>query len=110
MTNTQDSGDTIVPLKVPARPLYDTDGDLLDCSVCGSERVRAHVGSVPTLFPGIQLKAEAGDGWYHCMQCGTYFNTRRARFSSWPIALLGSLAAGVVVLAAYWLIDWLRWL
>jgi len=89
---------------------FDADGDEIGCSHCGSSRVRPFIGSVPTLVPLVGIKAGPDDGWFHCLECNSYYSVSRNRFSSMPIALgwsafMGALAFGLVLL-----INWLIYL
>ncbi len=88
----------------------DDDGEERACSHCGSTRVHPFVGEVPTSVPGIRLAAVEGGGWFHCLQCDSYYRDRRSRFSGLPIALMWSIFLGGFGFALYWFIDWLKWL
>lgn len=88
----------------------DADGDYHECKQCGSTRVQPYQGEVPTLIPGIRIAAEANGGWFHCMQCDSYYRNQRSRFEAFPFAMVWSVLAGLFVLTLYWLIDWLKWL
>jgi len=89
---------------------FDADGDDIGCSHCGSSRVRPFVGNVPTMVPLIGIKAGYDDGWFHCLECNSYYSAKRSRFSSMPIALgwsafMGALAFGLVLI-----FNWLIYL
>lgn len=88
----------------------DEDGEERACSQCGSTRVRPYVGEVPTIVPGIRLAAQAGEEWFHCLQCDSYYQDKRSRYAALPFALMWSALVGVFGYALYWVIDWLKWL
>jgi len=88
----------------------DADGEVHECKQCGSTRVHPFEGEVPTLVPGIRIAAEANGGWFHCMQCDSYYRNQRSRFEAFPFAMVWSFLTGLFVLLLYWLIDWLKWL
>lgn len=92
-------------------PKYtDTDGEEQFCEHCGSEFVRPYVGVLDTWIPGIKREAKAGDGWFHCRQCESYYCVKRSRYSGMPLGMAWAATVGAFVLALYWFIEWLRWL
>lgn len=80
------------------------------CSHCGSSRVMPFVGNVPTAIPFVVTKAGPMDGWYHCIECDSYYTASRSRFSSMPIALGWSAFMGVLAFGLILLINWLIYL
>lgn len=92
---------------MPAPPQHFEDAA---CEHCGSSRIHPFVGAVPTFIPMVKLSAVQEDGWFHCLECDSYWRNERKRFSSLPVAFLWSITLGAVALAAYSLIQWLRWL
>jgi Putative prokaryotic signal transducing protein len=91
-------------------PRIDEDGEERACAQCGSTRVHAFVGEVPTFIPGIRLAAVEGGGWFHCLQCGSHYRDQLSRFSGLPVALMWSASLGGFGFGLYWLIDWIKWL
>ncbi|WP_417465346.1 DUF2007 domain-containing protein [Kordiimonas sp.] len=89
---------------------HDADGEELACLRCGSGRVHAFEGRVPTSLPFVKVMAERGQGWYHCLQCGSYYNDRRPRFSSLSIALMWGGTLALATLIGIWIINWIKWL
>lgn len=100
--------DTIPLSRFPKR--LDADGEERACEHCGSMRVHAFVGEVPTLVPGIKVKATPETGYFHCLECNSYYREKRLGFASFPIAMMWSLTLGAFVLGLYFLIQWLRFL
>jgi len=88
----------------------DDDGEEIACRHCGSERVHPFEGAVPTIIPGIKLKATRGERWYHCLQCDSYFKNSLSRTASFPLALLWGGVLAALTLLIIWLIEFLRWL
>lgn len=93
---------------IPVR--LDEDGEERACAHCGSTRVHGFDGEVPTFIPGIRLAAKKEEGWFHCLQCDSYYRDRHSRFSGLPFALLWSACVGAFVICLYWFIDWLKYL
>lgn len=89
---------------------FDADGDEISCSHCGSGRVRSFVGDVPTLVPLVGRKAGPEDGWFHCLECDSYYNTSRSRFASMPIAFAWSAFMGALAFGLIWFINWFSYL
>lgn len=100
--------DTIPLSKFPTR--LDADGEERACAHCGSMRVHAYIGEVPTWAPGVKLQATPEAGYFHCLECDSYYREKRLGFASFPIALMWSLTLGAFVLGLYFLIQWLRFL
>lgn len=88
----------------------DEDGEPIACRHCGSERVHAFEGEVPTIVPGVKVHASKNDDWYHCLQCDSYFRNSLSRFSSIPVGLMWAGALALLTLGIVWLIEFLRWL
>lgn len=96
---------------MPSRgPNLDADGDEHSCPHCGSHRVHAFFGEVPSAIPLIRYKADPEDKWFHCLECGSYHQAIRKRFAGLPIALAWSAFMGTLVLAVIFLINWLKYL
>lgn len=93
---------------IPTR--LDEDGEEIACRHCGSERVHPFEGEVPTIIPGIRLKADKAEGWYHCLQCDSYFKNSLSRLASIPVAMMWGGALAGLTLFIIWLIEFLRWL
>ena len=89
---------------------FDADGDEISCRHCGSSRIMPFVGDVPTLIPFVGRKAAPNDGWFHCLECNSYYNASRPRFSAMPIALGWSAFMGLLVFGLILLINWLIYL
>lgn len=100
--------------KIELMPLrsqtLDADGEERACPHCGSHRVHTFVGEVPSAIPFLRYKADPGDQWFHCLECGSYHRAVRQRFAGLPIALAWSAFMGAVVLAIIFLINWLKYL
>jgi len=88
----------------------DEDGEEHACSQCGSTRVHAFVGEVPTVIPGVRLSAMQGEGWFHCLQCNSHYKDKRSRFAGLPFGILWGGVVGLFFLCLYWFLEWLRWL
>lgn len=95
---------------LPRREPLDEYGDERACAQCGSTRVHAFVGEVPTFIPGIRIEANVEGAWFHCLQCGSHYRDRFSKFSGMPIALMWGGALGAFFICLYWFIDWLKWL
>ncbi|WP_374763540.1 hypothetical protein [Yunchengibacter salinarum] len=96
---------------LPHRPedrLFDTDGEERACAHCGSSRVRAWRGAVPTGIPFVKAQARPQDLWFHCLQCDSLFQEKRSRYSSLGLALMWGLALGGLTLVVIWLIALLQ--
>lgn len=93
---------------LPSAP--NAHADDMACTQCGSARIHPFVGEVPTFFPKVNISAEPEDGWFHCLECDSYWRDRMRKFASFPIAFLWSITLGLVMLAVYSLIQWLKWL
>lgn len=89
---------------------FDADGEEISCSHCGSSRVVTFVGDIPTAVPFVGITARPGDGWFHCLECDSYYSTSRSRFSSMPIALGWSVFMGALAFGLIMLINWLIYL
>lgn len=100
--------DTIPVSKFPTR--LDADGEERACQHCGSMRVHPYVGAVATWVPGFKIQAAPGEGWFHCLECDSYYREQPLGFASLPVALLWSVTLGAVVFGLYFLIQWLRFL
>lgn len=87
----------------------DADGEERSCPHCGSHRVHAFVGEVPSALPFIRYKAEADDKWFHCLECGSYHQAVRKRFSGMPIALAWSMTMAAIALGTLAFINWLKY-
>lgn len=92
------------------RRMLDPDGEEHACRHCGSNRVHSFVGEVPTLVPFVRLEASADGGWFHCLECDSYFREGRRQFAGLPIALAWSLFMGGAALGVVLLINWLKYL
>lgn len=93
----------------PARK-FDPDGDEISCNHCGSGRVRPFAGDVPMLVPLIGIKAGPDDGWFHCLECDSYYSNRRSRFASMPIAFAWSAFMAALAFGLIWFINWFSYL
>ncbi|MCJ9427662.1 putative signal transducing protein [Kordiimonas marina] len=89
---------------------FDEDGEELSCHHCGSTRVHPYEGKVPTLIPGLKLQSGKNERWYHCLQCDSYYEEGRKRFSGWPIAVMWAAVLGLASLGLMWVINFLRFL
>lgn len=90
--------------------ILDSDGEEIACTQCGSSRIRAYTGDVPSIIPFLAPKARPADKWYHCLQCNHYFQIGFERFSSLKMAIFWGLTLGVITLLVIWFIQWLKWL
>ncbi|MBL4639272.1 MAG: DUF2007 domain-containing protein [Kordiimonadaceae bacterium] len=95
---------------LPSRSIVDEYGDERSCSQCGSTRVHAFVGEVPTFIPGVRVAANPEDKWFHCLQCDTHYRDAFSRYAGLQIAFVWGGTLGAFFLGLYWLIDWLKWL
>jgi len=93
-------------LPVP-RPSAISDDDLW-CPTCGSSRLRAVTGKIPTAIPFVRLTVDAHDRWFRCDHCGARFQDRPVRFRGILVATVWALTLGAVTLAVIWLLIWLR--
>ena len=100
--------DAIPASRFPTR--LDADGEERACQHCGSMRIHHYVGTVKTWMPGVKIQATPGDGWFHCLECESYYREKPLGFASLPIALLWSVTLGAIVLGLYFFIQWLRFL
>ena len=100
--------DAIPVARFPSR--MDPDGEEYACHQCGSMRVHPFIGAVPTWVPGVKVQATPDGGWFHCLECDSYYREKGLGFASFPIAMMWSLTLGAIVLGLYFLIQWLRFL
>ncbi len=99
-----------IELMPMSSPSLDSDGEVRSCPHCGSHRVHAFVGEVPSAIPFVRYRADPEDQWFHCLECGSYHQAIRKRFAGLPIALAWSAFMGTLVLAIIFLINWLKYL
>ena len=103
--------DNVATLPACAFPVrHDPDGEELACARCGSSRVHPFQGTLPSSLPFFKVTAKPGEGWFHCLQCDSYYNDRRPRFSSLSLALIWGGTLAFATLIVIWLINCIRWL